>query len=73
LRDEIKRIFLKGLRKLLMDSEGKLKTNLPYTSRLPTTYLKAINCIVRALNNAQVIHGDIRRYEAFSLEVYRKG
>jgi hypothetical protein len=48
------------------------KHHLPYTSGLPATYLRAINCIVSALNNAQVIHRDARRYEAFSLQVYRK-
>jgi len=47
--------------------------HLPYTSRLPTTYLRAITCIVSTLNNAEVTHQDGRRYEAFSLQVYRKG
>ena len=42
------------------------------TFHIPATYLRAINCIISALNNAQVIHRDGRRQEAFGLQVYRK-
>ena len=49
------------------------KQHLPYTSELPATYLRTTNCITSALINAQVTHRDMRRYEAFSLQVYRKG
>ena len=57
---------------LLSTVHDSPKHHLPYTCELPATYLRSINCIIRALNSAHVTHRDVPSYEAFSLQVYRK-